>query len=132
MVKELRLHLLELLSNVGVTVVEGNRVIEVRPQGAHKGQVLARVLAAQRTAVTVLACGDDRTDEDMFLASPTDALTIHVGSGASAARFQVPDPTTLRLLLRTLLLRPQGRPSAATDPQSGGGGSIESAATAPS
>ncbi|MFY9345864.1 MAG: bifunctional alpha,alpha-trehalose-phosphate synthase (UDP-forming)/trehalose-phosphatase [Planctomycetota bacterium] len=107
--KELRLHLLELLSNVGVAVVEGNRVLEVRPQGVHKGQVVARVLAARREPAGVVVFGDDRTDEDMFVAAPADAVTIHVGPGNSAARFQVGDPATTRLLLRSLLGRANGR-----------------------
>ncbi|MBL8753866.1 MAG: bifunctional alpha,alpha-trehalose-phosphate synthase (UDP-forming)/trehalose-phosphatase [Planctomycetes bacterium] len=108
---ELRLHLLELLSNVGVAVVEGNRVLEVRPQGVHKGQVLARLAAANPQAAVVVF-GDDRTDEDMFLAAPAGAVTVHVGGGDSAARFQVPDPGTVRLLLRALLPRAQGETSA--------------------
>jgi trehalose 6-phosphate synthase/phosphatase len=101
--KELRLHLLELLSNVGVAVVEGNHVLEVRPQGIHKGQVVARALAAANGSPGVVVVGDDRTDEDMFLAAPADAVTIRVGAGPSAARFQVPDPRTARLLLQSLL-----------------------------
>jgi len=102
---ELRLHLLELLSNVGVSVVEGKAVLEVRPQGIHKGMVVTRALAAASGSPGVVVIGDDRTDEDMFVAAPADALTIHVGSGASAARYQVPDPRTVRLLLHALLPR---------------------------
>ena len=101
--KELRLHLLELLSNVGVAVVEGNRVLEIRPQGVHKGQIVARALAAQTEEVACLVLGDDRTDEDMFLAAPADAVTVHVGRGVSMARYELPDPATVRLLLRALV-----------------------------
>jgi trehalose 6-phosphate synthase/phosphatase len=104
--KELRLHLLELLSNVGVAVVDGNHVIEVRPQGVDKGQIVARTLAAQSTPVTVLVIGDDRTDEDMFTAAPADAITVHIGRGQSSARFELPDPGAVRLLLRSLLNQP--------------------------
>ncbi|MBL8750998.1 MAG: bifunctional alpha,alpha-trehalose-phosphate synthase (UDP-forming)/trehalose-phosphatase [Planctomycetes bacterium] len=100
--KELRLHLFELLSNVGVAVVPGNRVLEIRPQGVHKGLVVTRALTAHGGAAGAIVVGDDRTDEDMFMAAPADAVTIHVGHGATAARFQVPDPRTARLLLRTL------------------------------
>lgn len=104
--KELRLHLLELLSNVGVAVVEGNHVLEIRPQGVDKGQIVARVHASQTIPVTVLVAGDDRTDEDMFTAAPADAVTVHIGRGQSAARFELPDPGTVRLLLRGLLSQP--------------------------
>ena len=51
----------------------------------------------------VIAIGDDRTDEDMFAAAPADAVTVHVGSGRSLARYEVPDPRAARHLLRLLL-----------------------------
>jgi trehalose 6-phosphate synthase/phosphatase len=102
-VKELRLHLLELLSNLAATVVEGNRVLEIRPQSVHKGQAVARALAAWARPVQALVVGDDRTDEDMFVAAPADAITVRVGPGATAARHRVADPNAVRALLRTLL-----------------------------
>ncbi len=102
-VKELRLHLLELLSNVAAAVVEGNRVLEIRPQGIHKGLAVQRALAACAPPVTVVVLGDDRTDEDMFLAAPPGSITVHVGGGTSAAHFQVDNPTAARALLRELV-----------------------------
>jgi trehalose 6-phosphate synthase/phosphatase len=101
---EVRLHLLELLSNVGVAVVAGNRVLEVRPQGVHKGQIVARALGDNgAAAAAVLVLGDDSTDEDMFWASPKDAVTVKVGPGRSAARFRVDGPAAARQLLAALL-----------------------------
>jgi trehalose 6-phosphate synthase/phosphatase len=100
---EVRLHLLELLSNVGVAVVAGSRVIEVRPQGVHKGQIVARALGGNGADATVLVLGDDSTDEDMFWASPADAVTVKVGPGRSAARFRVDGPAAARQLLAALL-----------------------------
>ena len=35
------------------------------------------------------AIGDDRTDEDLFGALPTEAITIKVGPGDTKARFRV-------------------------------------------
>lgn len=103
-VKELRLHLLELLGNVAATVVEGNRVLEIRPLGVHKGQAVARALAAWAQQVHALVVGDDRTDEDMFLAAPANAVTVRVGPGSTAARYRVADPAAVRRLLRSLLV----------------------------
>lgn len=103
-VKELRLHLLELLGNVAATVVEGNRVLEIRPQGVHKGQAVARALAAWAQPVQALLVGDDRTDEDMFLAAPAGTVTVRVGPGSTAARYRVEDPAAVRALLRSLLV----------------------------
>jgi trehalose 6-phosphate synthase/phosphatase len=102
-VKELRLHLLELLSNLAATVVEGNRVLEIRPQSVHKGQAVARALGASVRPVRALVVGDDRTDEDMFVAAPADAITVRVGPGPTAARCRLADPNAVRALLRTLL-----------------------------
>ena len=102
-VKELRLHLLELLSNVAATVVEGNRVLEIRPQGVHKGQAVARALGASAQPVQALVVGDDRTDEDMFLAAPAGTVTVRVGPGPTAARYRIADPAAVRTLLRSLL-----------------------------
>ena len=102
-VKELRLHLLELLSNLAATVVEGNRVLEIRPQHVHKGQAVQRALAAWSRPVRALVVGDDRTDEDMFPAAPADAITVHVGAGPTSARHRIADPNAARALLRSLL-----------------------------
>lgn len=102
-VKELRLHLLELLSNVAATIVEGNRVLEIRPQGVHKGQAVARALEAGPANATAIVLGDDRTDEDMFAAAPAQALTVHVGPTPSVARYRIADVNAARALLRTLL-----------------------------
>ncbi|MBL8723093.1 MAG: bifunctional alpha,alpha-trehalose-phosphate synthase (UDP-forming)/trehalose-phosphatase [Planctomycetes bacterium] len=99
--KEVRLHLLELLSNQSAAVVEGNRVLEIRPLGVHKGQIVQRVLADRPQAAAVVV-GDDRTDEDMFTAVSPEAVTIKVGTGPTAARFRVAGPGAVRDLLRQL------------------------------
>ena len=38
---ELRLHLNQLLSNQPVEILAGNRVLEIRPYGVHKGRIVA-------------------------------------------------------------------------------------------
>jgi len=101
-VKELRLHLLELLSNLAAAVIEGDRVLEIRPQGVHKGLAVTRALAASPPPVQLLVIGDDRTDEDMFTAAPADAITVHVGQRATAARYRVEGTHAVRGLLRSL------------------------------
>jgi trehalose 6-phosphate synthase/phosphatase len=80
-------------------VLEGNRVLEVRQRGVNKGVVVPALLEGEQEAA-VLAIGDDRTDEDLFMALPPGAVSIHVGSGQSAARFHVPDVAAVRALLR--------------------------------
>ncbi|MEP7174911.1 MAG: bifunctional alpha,alpha-trehalose-phosphate synthase (UDP-forming)/trehalose-phosphatase [Gemmatimonadales bacterium] len=100
---ELRLHLNQLLSNQPVEILQGNRVVEIRPYGVHKGRIVP-VLGAERQAATaIVAIGDDRTDEDLFNALPAEALTIRVGPGATRARFRLDGVPGVRQLLRSLL-----------------------------
>jgi trehalose 6-phosphate synthase/phosphatase len=101
--KELRLHLAELLSNVPVEVLVGDKVVEVRLHGVHKGVIVPSLLAEHGSAVTVLAMGDDRTDEDLFAALPPNSFTVHVGLGPSRAQYRLADPTAARKLLHAIL-----------------------------
>ncbi|MBI4701430.1 MAG: bifunctional alpha,alpha-trehalose-phosphate synthase (UDP-forming)/trehalose-phosphatase [Deltaproteobacteria bacterium] len=101
--KELRLHLLDLLSNTPVAVVAGDKVVEIRLQGADKGAVVRRLLADAPGAPLLAALGDDRTDEDMFASLPPGGLAIHVGPGPSRAPHRLADPAAARALLAELL-----------------------------
>ncbi len=100
---ELRLHLNQLLSNQPVEILPGNRVIEIRPYGVHKGRIVPALTPDQLAATTILAIGDDRTDEDLFNALPSEAITIRVGPGATRARFRLDGVVGVRLLLESLL-----------------------------
>ncbi len=97
--RELRLHLRELLIGTPLEVLPGDKVVEVRLRGVHKGVVLRGLVGPGDLA---LAIGDDRTDEDLFTALPDTAITVRVGRAASAARFHVPDVGAVRGLLRAL------------------------------
>jgi trehalose 6-phosphate synthase/phosphatase len=87
---------------VSYELLEGSRVLEVRQRGVNKGVVVPEILATA-PAATVLALGDDRTDEAMFAALPPEAVTIHVGSGQSVARYRLADVAEVRDLLWKLL-----------------------------
>jgi len=95
----------ELRESLGpeVQLLEGHKVLEVRLSDV--GKMLAVRLALNHAPPNsiVLAAGDDRTDEDMFGALPKGAVSIHVGSGASAARLRVDSPSTLLALLSRLV-----------------------------
>ena len=67
---ELRIHLNQLLSNQPVEMLAGNRVLEIRPYGVHKGRIIAPMSAEREARTTMLAIGDDRTDEDLFASLP--------------------------------------------------------------
>jgi trehalose 6-phosphate synthase/phosphatase len=100
---ELRLHLQELLSNTPVEILSGDRVIEVRAQGVHKGRVVPPIVTRAPGAL-LAAFGDDRTDEDLFGALPPGAISVHVGAGDSRAALRVGRVADVRALLRRLVV----------------------------
>jgi trehalose 6-phosphate synthase/phosphatase len=100
---ELRLHLTQLLSNQPVEILAGHKVIEIRPHGIHKGRIVPPLPPERLVVTTVLAIGDDRTDEDLFDALPPEAITIRVGPGPTQARFRVDGVPAVRALLHTLV-----------------------------
>lgn len=117
---EFRLHLNTLLGNEPVEVLAGACVIEVRPQGVHKGQIVEPIAQAAPGSLLV-ALGDDRTDEDLFAALPGGAVAVHVGPGPSGASYRLGGgPREVRRLLRALapavarpvaLVSPVGQPT---------------------
>jgi trehalose 6-phosphate synthase/phosphatase len=100
---ELRLHLNQLLSNQPVEILAGNRVLEIRPHGIHKGRIVPPLPAEKLARTAVLAIGDDRTDEDLFGALPPEAITIRVGPGNTRARFRLEGVAAVRALLQSLV-----------------------------
>jgi trehalose 6-phosphate synthase/phosphatase len=93
----------DLLAGTELTVLHGNKVIEVRYAWASKGEVAARIVGPGRRRRFVLAVGDYRTDEEMFLRLPRSAVTVRVGPGPTAARFRIADPSAVVGLLGALL-----------------------------
>jgi trehalose 6-phosphate synthase/phosphatase len=100
---ELRLHLTQLLSNQPVEILAGHKIIEIRPYGFHKGRIVPPLPPEKLASTTVLAIGDDRTDEDLFAALHPDAITIRVGPGATRARFRLDSVASVRALLQSLV-----------------------------
>ena len=100
--KDLKILLEELLSNAPVEVIEGDMVVEIRPQGVNKGNVARAILSDANPATTVLAIGDDATDEDLFGALPEASLAVHVGPRPSVARYRVADVGSVRSFLHDL------------------------------
>ncbi|GAB3225299.1 bifunctional alpha,alpha-trehalose-phosphate synthase (UDP-forming)/trehalose-phosphatase [Spirosoma arcticum] len=75
-------------SPIPLSVIQGNKVIEVKPAFHSKGTV-AISLFAQKTYDFVVSIGDDTTDEDMFRQMPNWAYTVKVGAGPSFARYRL-------------------------------------------
>jgi trehalose 6-phosphate synthase/phosphatase len=100
---ELKLHLVALFSNAPVEVLTGSQVVELRPHGAHKGQVVGRLAEGVGPGALFAAFGDDRTDEDLFKALPTGSIAVHVGEGQSVAPVRLASVREVRALLSKLL-----------------------------
>jgi trehalose 6-phosphate synthase/phosphatase len=101
--RELRLALSRALVDSPVEILEGKRVLEVRPRGATKGAVVQQLLSRTPAPALIVAFGDDRTDEEMFAALPRAAVSIHVGHGVSLAKYRVKDPAAARAYLQSFL-----------------------------
>jgi trehalose 6-phosphate synthase/phosphatase len=99
---ELRIHLNQLLSNQPVEILAGNRVLEIRPYGVHKGRIIPPMSPEREARTTILAIGDDRTDEDLFTSLPPHAVSARVGPGATRARFRLESTSAVRGLLQML------------------------------
>jgi trehalose 6-phosphate synthase/phosphatase len=107
--KELSLHLATLLGNAPVEILQGNRVLEIRPHGVDKGLVAAQVVRRAPPDALLLAMGDDRTDEDLFAALPPGAIALHVGPTPSRASGRLADVRSARSVLAALADARAGR-----------------------
>ncbi|MBL7846711.1 MAG: bifunctional alpha,alpha-trehalose-phosphate synthase (UDP-forming)/trehalose-phosphatase [Cyclobacteriaceae bacterium] len=90
-----------LIRNSTLSIVDGNKVIEVRQADINKGAAAAEFLDLQR-ADFVLAIGDDVTDEDMFESIRDRAITVKVGPGFSCAKYRLPESVSAFMFLQEL------------------------------
>jgi trehalose 6-phosphate synthase/phosphatase len=86
--RELLNNLSQLIANTPVQVIDGNKVVEVRLMGLNKGITALKVLDRFKCDF-VLCIGDDTTDEDMFRALERKAYNIRIGSGSTAADYNI-------------------------------------------
>jgi len=88
-----------MLAETDLRAFRGDKVVEVKPVWANKGEALDRLLAVLSSPDFLFAAGDDRTDEDLFEHMPTEAWTVHIGPGPTRAAFVLPDFESLRRVL---------------------------------
>lgn len=97
--KELTDDLVQFTANMDVSVLQGNKVIEVKNTGISKGYAgmdLVRSINPEQ----ILSIGDDWTDEDLFRALPKHAISIKVGLGPSNAKYSLKDYLEVRDFLK--------------------------------
>jgi trehalose 6-phosphate synthase/phosphatase len=100
---ELRMLLGSAFSNQPWGVFEGKKVIEVRLRASDKATVAAKVMSDGVPGMAVVAIGDERTDEDLFIALPEASVKVAVGPPSPHAPFFVKDYQEVRRLLWSLL-----------------------------
>ncbi|MDD5747784.1 MAG: bifunctional alpha,alpha-trehalose-phosphate synthase (UDP-forming)/trehalose-phosphatase [Actinomycetota bacterium] len=100
--------LVNFAANNKVQILHGNKVIEVNGEKVDKGKAALRLLS-RRNYNFVMAVGDDRTDEDLFVAMPDSAYTIRVGVQPSHARLNLKEQKDVIRLLRSLISNSSGR-----------------------
>jgi len=97
---ELAEHLVGLTAKSDLKVMEGSKVIEVKPAAIGKGTSCQTFLT--RGYGFILAIGDDATDEDLFKVLPDSAYSVRVGLTSTYARFNVYNEVQARELLKAL------------------------------
>ncbi|GAB2538755.1 bifunctional alpha,alpha-trehalose-phosphate synthase (UDP-forming)/trehalose-phosphatase [Spirosoma aerophilum] len=98
---ELATQLRALPSTIPLTVIQGSKVVEVKPAQHSKGTVAIKIVE-QTSYDFVLSIGDDTTDEDMFRQLPNWAYTLKVGSGVSFARYRLARQQDVESLLQRM------------------------------
>ena len=85
--EELKTVLSSMISNE-ISIMDGNKIIEVIPAGINKG-IAAFDLFSNEDYDFVFVAGDDVTDEDMFEKLPAQVNSIKIGHKQTAARYTV-------------------------------------------
>ncbi|TMU56953.1 bifunctional alpha,alpha-trehalose-phosphate synthase (UDP-forming)/trehalose-phosphatase [Flagellimonas algicola] len=99
---ELNTVLTSLIGNDDISVLNGNKVMEVKSSNVNKGRASVRMLGEDDYDF-VFAIGDDWTDEFMFQELPDSAVTVKVGLKKTQARYYVENTKRVRDLLHQLV-----------------------------
>lgn len=96
---ELNTVLTALIGNDDITVMSGNKVLEVKSSNVNKGRAAVRMMNGDSYDF-IFAIGDDWTDEFMFQELPDSAVTVKVGRQKSAAKYFIDSNKDVRHILR--------------------------------
>ena len=101
--RELATALHDILAGTSLQVLQGNKVLEVKPAGINKGKAALHWLNEADRGAFILAMGDDWTDEDVFSVLPDEAWSIKVGFAPfTGAHYFLESPGEARSLLKCL------------------------------
>lgn len=96
---ELSTVLRSLIGNDDISVLNGNKVMEVKSSNVNKGRAAVRMMGEDNYDF-VFAIGDDWTDEFMFQELPDSAITVKVGLKKTHAKYHVESTKKVRELLK--------------------------------
>ena len=95
---ELNTVLTSLIANYDLSVLNGNKVVEIKSSNVNKGRAAMRMIA-RKAYDFIFAIGDDWTDEFMFQELPKEAVTVKVGRMKTQARYYLDGIGAARELL---------------------------------
>jgi trehalose 6-phosphate synthase/phosphatase len=96
---ELNTVLRSLIANDDLSVLNGNKVMEIKSSNVNKGRAAMRIFT-QEDYDFVFAIGDDWTDEFMFQELPETAVTVKVGRQKTQAKYYLDSIKNVRDLLK--------------------------------
>ncbi len=96
---ELSTVLTSLIGNDDISVMAGNKVLEIKSSNVNKGRAAVRMMNGNEYDF-IFAIGDDWTDEFMFQELPDDAVTVKVGRQKTIAKYYLDSNKDVRNLLR--------------------------------
>ena len=95
---ELNTVLRSLIANDDLSVLNGNKVMEIKSSNVNKGRAAMRIFTRNKYDF-VFAIGDDWTDEFMFQELPDTAVTVKVGRQKTQAKYYLDSIKNVRDLL---------------------------------
>jgi trehalose 6-phosphate synthase/phosphatase len=99
---ELSSVLKDLISNHGLSVLDGNKVLEIKSSEVNKGKAATKFLLRKEIDF-IFAIGDDWTDEYLFQELPDSAVTVKVGLKKTSATYYLNNTKKVRELLQGFL-----------------------------
>ena len=85
-----------------ISVIDGNKALEVTNVSVNKGNIVNEALA-NNDYDFIFCCGDDTTDEYMFSALPENSISIKIGEKNTSARYYVRSTLELKSILSNFI-----------------------------
>ena len=99
---ELNTVLTSLIGNDEISILNGNKVMEIKSSNVNKGRATMKVLP-QKDYDFIFAIGDDWTDEFMFQELPEEAVTVKVGIQKTKAKYYIESVSGVRGILKKFI-----------------------------